>query len=65
MIVFSNTNYSYSLFDKKQMMGLMAPKINEYQEFVSYDIGATDIRVSDFASFTIGCSFSLDTRLEG
>lgn len=65
MSVFSYIVYQVMLFDKVQMMALISPKINEYQKFVSYDIGATDKRVSDFASFSIGCSFSLDTRLEG
>lgn len=54
-----------SLFDKIQMMSLISPKINEYQNIVSYDIGATDTRVNDFDSLSIGCSFSLGTRSEG
>ena len=50
MSVFSYIVYQVMLFDKVQMMALISTKINEYQNIVSYDIGATDTRVSDFAS---------------
>ena len=65
MSVFSYIIYQVMLFDKVQMMALISPKISEYQKFISCDIGATDTKVNVYVSFCIGCSFSLDTRLEG
>ena len=65
MSVISYIVYQVILFDKMQMIALISPKINKYQKYVSCDIGATDTRVNDFDSNSIGCSFSLDTRLEG
>lgn len=50
-----------SLFDEIQMMSLISPKISNYKNIVSYDIGATDTRVNNFDSISIGCSFSLGT----